>query len=74
MKKIEGMLNDVAQVFSRLGTMVRMQETMVDRYVVCVVDIYEPESINIRKNLPSMWIGGGRSSKRRTRMLVRVAA
>ena len=72
MKKIEGMLNDVAQVFSRLGTMVRMQETMVDRYVVCVVDI--PESTNIRKNLPSMWIGAGRNSKRRTRMLVRVAA
>lgn len=33
MKRIETMLSDVATVFQRIGTMVKMQETMIDRYL-----------------------------------------
>ena len=54
MRKIEGMLNDVAVVFQRLGTMVKMQETMIDRFVYFIkihrIDKYTEDSVhNVRK-------------------------
>ncbi|CAD8085856.1 unnamed protein product [Paramecium primaurelia] len=45
MQKIESMLNDIAGVFQRVGTMVRLQETMIER-----IDKYTDEAqINVSK-------------------------
>ncbi|KAM3147789.1 hypothetical protein pb186bvf_000117 [Paramecium bursaria] len=45
MKKIEQMLNDIATVFQRVGTMVKMHETMIDR-----IDKYTDDSLsNVQK-------------------------
>lgn len=45
MQKIENMLNDIAGVFQRVGTMVRLQETMIER-----IDKYTDDaSANVQK-------------------------